>query len=235
MGSVVEFDIRVPLSDKTVRKHIAHARTLGLREAFEGEPDALTIIANGPSAWNAPHDGYTCALNGALKVIPNPTFWAGCDPQKHLSDFVKDAPSDTIYYAASKCHADVFKALRGKDVRLWDIGDFVSGGVPSAVSITITALSLFARLGWRKFNIYGWDASFGPNLEHHGGDEPFTDNPDIRYVEVGDKTFTTTATWAAEAQDAAYVIPLLEFLGCEINIFGPSMVEAIRQYTKKAA
>ncbi len=230
MKGLIEFDIKTPRSERVIRRQIAQARALGLREAFDTEPLALTVIANGPGAWNAPHDGVTLALNNALKVIPNPTYWAGCDPQPELADFLKDAPKETIYYVASKCHPDVFRALRNHDVRLWDVGDYVPGGVPSAVSITLTAMSLFARLGWRKFDIWGWDTSFGEDGSHHAGFEGFSENPNIVEVEIeGGPTFKTTPTWAAEAQDAHYIIPLLEYLGCEINIHGRSMVEAIRR------
>lgn len=230
MKGAVEFDILVPCSEDVVRRQIAQARALGLREAFDTEPLGLTVIANGPGAWNAPHDGVTLALNGALGVIKNPTYWAGCDPQAELADFLVDAPMDTIYYVASKCHPKVFQALKDRDVRLWHVGDFVEGGVPSAVSITLTALNLFARMGWRKFDIWGWDTSFGEDGAHHGGAEPFSADPNIVSVEIeGGPTFRTTPTWAAEAQDAHYIIPLLEYLGCEINIHGRSMVEAIRR------
>lgn len=235
MAGVVHFDIKTPRTEAVVRRQIARSRALGLREAFETEPEGLTIIANGPSAWHAPHAGPTLALNNALRVIPNPTYWAGCDPQEDLADFVKDGPKDTIYYVASKCHPKVFRALKDRDVRLWHVGDFVPGAVPSAVSITLTAMNLFARLGWRKFDVWGWDTSFGPGGEHHAGDEPFSPNPNIVEVAIdGGPTFKTTPTWAAEAQDAHYIIPLLEYLGCEINIHGNSMVEAIRRFHKAA-
>lgn len=227
MGAIVEFDIRTPLTDKIVRKHIANTRKLGLRHAFEQEPEALTIIAGGPSALLAPQDGPTLALNGALRVCRNPTYYAACDPQKEIADFLKDPPKDTIYYIASKCHPDVFRVLRDRDVRVWDVGDFVPGGVPTAVSITLTSLNLFSRLGWRRFNVWGWDGCYKDGKDHAVPQRHVGDN---RILEVGDLRFETTTTWAAEAQDALYILPLLEFLGVEVNIHGDSMIQAIRDF-----
>lgn len=233
--AVVEFDLRTPLNGRAIRRHIRHARSLRLPEALT-EPEALTVIANGPSAWQAPQaplGAPTLALNGALKVCQNPTYYAACDPQELVAGFLDKPPKDTIYYIASKCHPRVFAALRGRDVRLWHVADYVPGGIPTAPSITLTALSLFIRLGWRKFNVYGWDACYQNGKHHSTDDSPH--NGDKRAVVVGDKTFQTTPTWAAEAQDAIYMLALFDFLGIEVVIHGDSMIKAIRAHRSAAA
>ncbi len=235
-GSEIVFDLITPLNEPTIRRHIRQSLARGLPEAV-GEPETLTIVAGGPSALGAPLEGPTVALNGALAAAFTPkgvapTYYAACDPQELVAGFLRDPPTETAYFIASKCHPAVFDALEGRDVRLWHVSDYVPGGIACAPSITLTALSLFAKLGWRKFEVWGWDCCYR-NGKHHAGDQPHVG--DDRQLTVGDRTFHTTTTWAAETQDALYVIAMLEWLGCEIVIQGDSMVEAIRRFRAASA
>lgn len=229
---VVTFDLKTPLDEETIRSHIASSTARNLRPAIE-PTEVLTIIAGGPSASLAPQDGPTLALNAGLSVctVP-PTFYAACDPQEIVASFLKDPPKETIYYIASKCHPKVFDALKDRDVRLWHVGDYVPGGISCAPSITLTALLLFFKLGWRRFAVYGWDGCFRGE-QHHVGDQPAAQSQRIT-LEVGERTFTTTPTWAQEAQDALYVLSIMEFMGAEITIHGDAMVQAIREFRMAA-
>lgn len=225
----IEFDVRTPLAQRALRSHISWSTRQGYLEVNEGLERAamVNIIANGPSALDAPLDGLTCALNGALKVFTDrglaPTWWAGCDPQPLMADFVRKAPPETVYLVASKCHKAVFKALHRRDVRLWHIDD-VEGhawAVPTATSVTLTALSLFRRMGYRKFRLWGWDGCYIDGKDHaapqkHAG-EPVT-------VWVGDQPFRTTGTWALEAQDAVQQLSMADYV---LQIEGPGMIGAI--------
>src|SRR6185369_7368494 len=114
-GSVIDFDIRTPADELTIRAHVAHANTLGLPRSNQ-DAKVLRVIANGPSAVLAPLDGPVLALNGAIQLFHNsgrvPMFWAACDPQELVADFLPDnPPRETIYLVASKCHPKVFEKL----------------------------------------------------------------------------------------------------------------------------
>ena len=174
--SPVQFEVQTPCVDD-VPKHIEHAMSLGLPEA-DGEPlRRLTIIANGPSAKDAPLDGDTLALNGALKLFFNtgrvPTYWAACDPQRDYVLSFLDVPlsKETIYLVGSKCHPDVFKRLEGFDVRIWHINDYPipepGRPVKTASTVTLTAMTLMRRLGYRHFDLWGWDGCYGMDDSHH--------------------------------------------------------------------
>lgn len=230
-GEVIEFDLKTPLNETTIREHIAHANGLGLSSSL-GADATLTVIAGGPSARDAPQDGTVLALNGAIRLCPSAKFFAACDPQALVADFLRLPPRGTQYHIASKCHPDVFKTLQHRDVRLWHVADYVPGGIPTAPSITLTALNLFFRMGWRRFEVYGWDGHFLNGLDH-ASPQPF--KADLIDIEVGERLFHTTTTWAAEAQDAAYLLPIYEFLGAEITIHGDSMIKAIRDHRSAAA
>ena len=234
-SGVISFDIQTPLNSTTIKRHIKNAKSLGLREALD-EPKTLNIVATGPSA-KAVHGtltGDTLALNGALAFYPDPTFYACCDPQAMVADFLRNPPEDCIFYVASKCHPRVFKALKDRDIRLWHISDYVPGGVSCAVSITLTAMNLFAQLGYRRFNVYGWDACFAGDGSHHANVQEAPPQNRIT-LSVGDHTFATTTTWAAEAQDATAQLALLDYMGIEVNIHGDSMIKAVYQEIRKAA
>lgn len=225
MLQLINFDVRVPYPDDVLAQRVAENVARGLPEA-QHEPDkpgVLNIIANGPSARlavNAVPYGPTLALNNALS-LGTPTYWAGCDPQPIMAQFVKNAPEGVTYFVASKCHADVFDALGGRDVRLWHVGDCHPEGVPTACSITLTAMSLFRKMGWRRFRTWGWDGCYLNGQDHavsqpHGG-------KNITVI-VGDEPFQTTTTWACEAQDA---VNQLSFADYEVEVMGGGMIGAI--------
>lgn len=232
----IEFDVQLPLNEEIIRGHIAHANTLRLPELFAVEPLTLNIVASGPSAKDAPLEGPTLAVNAALgqflKSGTAPTYWAACDPQELVADFLPDEPPmEVTYLVASKCHPKVFEKLKGRDVRLWHVSDYVPGGISSACSITLTAMTLFIQMGVRKFNVWGWDGCYSERGSHHIGDQP-DPTPATGQVTVscGDLEFVTTPAWANEAQDALYLLQLYKYFGVEVVIHGRSMLEAIRNY-----
>lgn len=190
----VQFAVETPCRDE-VPSNIEHALSLGLPEADGDDLKRLTIIANGPSALQAPLGGETLALNGALALFMNtqraPTYWAACDPQRDLVLNFLDIPlsEETIYFVGSKCHPDVFKRLEGYDVRLWHISDYPTPKpvrrVSTASTVTIVAMGLMRRLGYRAFDIWGWDACYGPNGEQHANKTHDLDPANNMSVTVG--------------------------------------------------
>ncbi len=237
LGEPINFKIRTPLNDEAIREHIRQAHTLGLQPALH-RPPALTIVAGGPSALDAPLEGPTLALNGALAAVFNPegltpTYYAACDPQQHLADMLRNPPEETIYYIASKCHPDVFAALKHRDVRIWDVGTHIPGGIASACSITLTALNLFTQLGYRDYDVWGWDACYQDG-RHHAGDQPHIGSEHDRWIEIGDQTFHTTTTWAWEAETAIQLLPVLQVVGTKVTIHGSGMMRALRELSDAA-
>jgi len=228
----IEFDIRTPVADDRLAFHVASCLERGLPEVEYQAPRIapLTVLANGPSAKRAALDGDVLALNGALKVCLErgvvPKYWAACDPQEMVADFLKDAPDETTYLVCSKCHPKVFDALEGKKVLVWHLDDAVDWGNPivSAVSITLVAFELMERLGYSAFETWGWDGCYVDGESHaapqaHGGS-------DITML-VGDKRYLTTTTWAAEAQDA---VNLFKAMPHQIVVRGGGMLGAILNF-----
>lgn len=234
---MIDFEIRTPLDDQTLVRHVEHALSLGLPtlSQLRDRSDRLTIVANGPSARQARPRGATLALNGALGAFQRrgaaPTWWAACDPQEVVASFLDETPMETTYLVASKCHPAVFEQLRHRNVILWHVDDHATwdlvkdlSPVSTAVSITICAFELGERLGFGRFKTWGWDGCYFGNIDHampqaHRGQ-------DIEN-EVGDRIYRTTTTWALEAQDAVRKFRLKPR---DVTIHGRGMIGAVLDY-----
>lgn len=227
----IEFDIRTPVSGDGLAEHVASCLSRGLPEISRlVDGGRLTVLANGPSAANCPLTGDVLALNGALKLCAErgvvPKYWAGCDPQALVADFVRDGPDETVYLVCSKCHPDVFDALSGKKVLVWHLNDSSDhvDAVESAVSITLVAFELMTKIGYDAFETWGWDGCY-VNGESHAVRQRHTGH-DVDML-VGDCRYKTTATWAAEAQDA---VNLLSVYPADITVKGGGMIGEILKF-----
>lgn len=260
----VIFDIQTPANADEIGANIAHARSLGLPDADADPIRTLHVVANGPSAklFDVARNVDTLAVNGAIKLFTDaggyPTYWACCDPQALVADFLINQPEETIYLVASKCSPLVFQMLQDRDVRIWDIDDHPTSKGPRSVacasSVTLVAMQLMRdAFGYRAFETWGWDACFN-GTEHHAG-QHYAERPDnytqitvgvrpvqppnlpqwllerhrfpdmeVTYDTTGCRTFETTTTWAAEAQDANIQ---LQFASYSVTIHGDGLVKAI--------
>lgn len=226
----IRFDVKTPVAGPGLRVHTSLALARDLPSATP-EPKSLRVIAGGPSAKNAPLlDGDTLALNGALRLYGEvgPTYWAACDPQEIVAEFVRNAPKNTIYLVAAHCHPSVFHALEGRDVRVWNVDDpstrdLTPDGVPTAVSITLVAMNLMARLGYRRFETWGWDGCYFDG-KSHACDQPHNADDIVVRLQGREGEFHTTTTWAAEAQDAVTLLATADF---KVDVRGGGMFGAI--------
>lgn len=242
-GSIIEFSLHTPCSDDVCNANIAKSLALHLPEVRIRK--RLTVVAGGPSAKYAlPCEGDTLALNGALKLFTrqglSPTYWACCDPQDFVADFLKEAPFDTVYLVASKCDPSVFERLALHRLRLWHVKDYPAEGKFRQVlaeSVTMSAMwMMFTAFGYTDFNIWGWDGCYIDG-EHHAGDGEVNQkgislNYGGKIIDgevIGGRTFETTRTWAAEARGAEQFFQLAEYFDIGVTIHGDGMMKACRQ------
>ena len=203
LGGDIEFAIRTPVSEEQLAANVADCLSRGLPEVEFSSPQlaTLTILANGPSAREYDFGGPTLALNGALKLCVErgvaPEYWAACDPQEHVADFLQHAPAETSYLVCSKCHPSVFEALKDRRVLVWHLDDFGPwdlikdrNPVSLGVSITIVAFELAERLGYSTFETWGWDGCYVGGQSHamaqeHGGSDSAAGGADAHDAEDG--------------------------------------------------
>lgn len=235
MQGPITFDIKTPLNGDALVANVQHALTLGLPELRDFEypwEGALKVIANGPSARQADLSGKTLAINGALKLFTDkglaPTYWIGCDPQELVAGFLTDPPAETTYLVASKCHPAVFEALKDRNVILWHVHDEPTNhltedraAVCRAVSVTICCFEVMARLGWRRFDTWGWDGCVMDGQEHAVAQTNMGGHIDIEHL---DHHYTVIPAWALEAEDA---IAALRGFPFPIHIHGGGFMGAV--------
>lgn len=246
-GFIIEgFDYIRPLTDDICRHHIDHSRSLGLPDVVSRQK--LTVIANGPSARDVNLKNIktpTLAVNGALglflKQDCQPSYWAACDPQEQVADFIPDdPPKSSIYLVASKCHPSVFEKLKDRTVWLWHVGDDPTDRprIPECSTITLCATWLMHRIGFNDFEYWGWDGCYMDGIHHSHGkeDHVYHDRIHINYGGemkdgeiIGGRIFETTRSWASEAHGAGQFFQLAQYFDIGVKINGDGMFEAARK------
>lgn len=235
---IINYVVDNDFTDELIRKQVAYSTRLGLPEVQQGQvTDAtLYIYANGPSALTAPLTYPSMALNGAIKLFYakhyQPTYWAACDPGEVVLDFIRDDAQSHEFLLASKCHKAVFDRLEWQSavgrVKLWHIDDAGASElvgkdlIPSAISVTISAIFLAHYMGYRNIVIYGWDGCYIDGRDH--ASPQGHDRTNDLTLTIGEQSYLTTNTWAAEAEDAAQMLNMLPDIN--LTIEGPGMIAA---------
>ncbi len=234
----IEFIAQRPLGVEVLQGHVDAAAALGR----DFPSPRLDIIANGPSAWEAPVRDLksVMVLNGALGLCLGygrvPEYFAACDPQAHVADFLDlQAPLETTYLLASQCHPRVFDRLRLHDFRVFHLDDgavLPPGASPwrHGSSITLTVLLNAWRLGFSDLHIWGWDCC-AIDGQHHSHGSALPTGMALRTLEHRTepggptlRTFTTTNTWAYEAQQAVFAVDEMRRFGCSVTVYGDGLV-----------
>jgi hypothetical protein len=252
-GTIIKgFEYIVPNSDEVCQAQIAANLKRGYPEALDRRK--LTVIASGPSAQQVDLRSIKTpilAVNGALSLFLKtglwPRYWACCDSQEVVADFLPDYPPfGTTYLVGSKCHPKVFEKLKDRDVLIWHLKDQPIEGkarISVASSITICASWLMYRLGYSDFDYWGWDGCFMDGKHHVDNDADWSSiqRLNINYggtIEgddvIGGKTFETTRTWAAEAQGAEQFFQLAEYFDMQVTVNGGGMFAAAREAILKS-
>lgn len=165
-----------------------------------------------------------------------PAFHVECDPRPHKADNIARGVEDVRYLLGSIVHPILIDKLSGLDVSLWHpSGEFnlriVDEIEPDATfvgvigNVGLASLSLFYRMGYRAFSIYGMDCSFAGE-EKWAGPHAQKKNPtEQKIIEVmcGGRQFFTAAVYLAYANaffDLIKVLPDAQF-----NIYGDNLLQ----------
>jgi hypothetical protein len=159
-----------------------------------------------------------------------PKFHVECDPRPHKADNISKGISGVKYLLGSCVHPVLTEKLAGFDLSLWHpSGEFNikiideiepdATFVASALNVGLTSLTLFYRLGYREFSIYGMDCSFkgeemwaGPHAQKKNQKEHI-----IVQVMCGGRQFSTSMIYIAYANaffDLIKMMPDAHFYIC---------------------
>jgi hypothetical protein len=217
--------------------------------------EKLCIVGSGPTLNKTYKDidGKIMAVNGAYDFLMSkgikPDYHLLLDAHPLLLSFIQNPDKNTKYLVASQCDPAVFMALRKYDVSLWH-SDFKNnqsllkllepytkavliGGGENAI---LRGLYLGYLMGYRDFNMYGFDCSFedqthaykltGEIKKHYNGREVHTHS-------VGGEDFKGWGAHYRQAGQFKHQAAHLIELGCRIHVQGHSLASAVLKELKK--
>ena len=243
----IEFSVTTPGDPTELAERMARNEARGLPDATPHK--SVIIVSSGPSAhsealwWRIRTERpITLALNGGLELFAQrgiaPTYWACCDPQELVNEFIPEHPPlKTRYLLATKCPESLFARLQdeGCAIETWRVDELSAPldklRTPCAVSITLVAQSLMRYRGFTRFEHYGWDCCFVDG-EHHASKQPEPDAERMPFAietEDGQTVYRCEliGPWLAELRDAGLQAYNLHTMGYEIVVHGPHAVAQI--------
>jgi uncharacterized Rossmann fold enzyme len=109
-----------------------------------------------------------------------PDYHVECDPREYKTKFIENPHKDVHYLIATCIHPKAWELLKGQNVTMWHlhngpgseesirehdpVGELIGGGT----TVGMRALEVAARLGFKKFDIYGMDSSCDTDGRHAG-------------------------------------------------------------------
>ena len=159
-----------------------------VKEAQSAKTGAILLVASAPSvkgqlelikkmkAAGSPIVAIKGAHDWLIENGVTPDYALAIDPQEHRIAFYK--PQPTVHYMiASQCHPAMFDNLDGCQVTLWH--PYVKKGqdrpkncmlIGGGTTSGLRAISLFYVLGYRQFELFGFDSCNDGELLRVNGD-----------------------------------------------------------------
>lgn len=191
----IVFEGTVPVPHDELLAHVAHAKSLGFPEVREQESHGrrLAVVGGGPSIVDHLDEiqEFTdiWAINGACGFLREhgiESTLLSLDPCDFLAPRVVGAKKALL---ATRCHPDVFKALEGADITVFDAVNDTENGMWASCSTATVVFHLATVLGFRKTVFYGCEGSYSEKT-HAYMDE--AELQDYRFlVECGGKLYLT--------------------------------------------
>ena len=206
-------------------------RQLPQVKMYAESPDTAILALSGPSLKTNLRSLKRLTKTCPLVTVNGSHDWLisqGCVPSAHImldardsnADFVRNPIKSCRYLIASQCSPAVFEALEGYEVHIFhcDLGagedkvltDYYCGKnyhiVMGGSTVGLRALMLLRMLGYKRYEIFGFDSCFMGN-RHHAFPQALNDK-DVKAAVIGnsDREFVC-APWmlrqAYEFQDLA--------------------------------
>ena len=159
-----------------------------VKQAQEAKTGAILLVASAPSvkgqlelikkmkAAGSPIVAIKGAHDWLIENGVTPDYALAIDPQEHRIAFYKPQPS-VHYMIASQCHPAMFDNLDGYQVTIWH--PYIKKGqdrpkktmlIGGGTTSGLRAISLFYVLGYRQFELFGFDSCNDGELLRVNGD-----------------------------------------------------------------
>ena len=239
--------------DTVLREHIRHALSLGLPvcDMHPQHDYVAVLVASGPSVSGQlasikrqrdrgrPIIAVKDAHDWLIEHGVVPDYAIAIDPRLGRWNCFRRTHPDVKYLIASQCHADMFAHLRGYQVWLWHL--FVSEPktvlpphawmIGGGATTGLRAINLFYTMGFRRFELYGYDSCLKDGVLRVNGDKPKEGQP--LPVKVGTRTFWCNPSMAHQAQTFQ---PLFDVMpDMLIQSYGDGLITAIMSDRDKHA
>lgn len=217
-------------SKEEVLAQVGENIKLGLPQVYvhtphEHEDPTISIACGGPSLEHTFDDlkakyeagQKVVALNGAHDWLiargVEPSAFVMVDARKFNERFTRNPIDKCTYFLASQCHPDAFKNLRHNNVFIWHAMSYLEEkglldtyymgnycAIEGGSTVTLRALQLFYILGYRNFELYGFDSCFMDGA-HHAYRQNENDNDDIAEVMCAGETFVCNRWMFSQAEE----------------------------------
>ena len=234
-----------------IRANIEHATKLGLpplTPVFPPIDKSMVIVGGGPTIKEQEMIDEIDRLSQderfdvfALNKVPVHLAEHGITPRVHVLldadpdciDYLSAASKDTIYFISSQCDPCIFEALKDHNVVIWnsfnDTGILEELGLPfvggPGTTVGLRSLSLGYQLGYRRFELYGYDSCLIED-DHYAYDDKIEGAAEaILNVMVAGRTWKCNVNHLMQKDD--FVRHLHIFHDCKIRFHGDGLLRHV--------
>jgi SAM-dependent methyltransferase len=237
-------------------KHVDINIRKGFKQAepHDAQEKVVMLLGGGPSLNDFEEEVIKKRKDGQVLITTNGTYnWAlerGLKPSAQIivdarefnKRFVMPPIKGCKYLISSQCHPAVFDALAGYEdqIFIWHaamnteiekvLDDVYQGKwhpVPGGSTVMLRGLPLLRMLGFKKFEIFGFDSCL-IDSKHHAYEQKENDYKGILNVSCGDKIFKCHAWMASQAQEFLDIMKLLAD-EVQLEIYGEGLISYILQ------
>lgn len=161
------------------------------------------------------------------------------DPQASRARVFKTPHVDVLYAIASQCHPAMFEHLAGFHVELWHlyvrewqaVPEFGTPLIAGGTTTGLRAITLLYTMGFRRFELFGFDSCVKDGLLRFNGDLPRPGDDALHDIWVDGRKFMANPSMVAQAkefQNLFWTMPDIE-----IHSNGEGLITAILEARKK--
>ena len=168
-----------------------------------------------------------------------PDYAAAIDPQDNQWKCFQKKHPDIKYFIASQCHPSLFDHLSDMQVFLWHLYIAKGQSIPphgtaliaGGTTTGLRTISLLYSMGYRQFELYGYDSCLKDGVLRRSGWQPTSLNEQINEIVVDGKMFYCNPAMTSQAnefQNLYIVMPDIE-----IASHGDGLITSIIAARKK--